>query len=43
MTYAWTITKAGEPHVKGRHTVVHVDGEGHPDPLDDRVRAALDR
>jgi YbgC/YbaW family acyl-CoA thioester hydrolase len=43
VTYAWTITKDGEPHVKGRHTVVHVDAEGHPAPLDDRVRAALDR
>ena len=43
VTYAWTITKDGEPHVKGRHTVVPVDGEGHPEPLDDRARAALDR
>jgi len=43
VTYSWTITKDGEAHVKGRHTVVHVDGEGHPDPLADRVRAALDR
>jgi acyl-CoA thioester hydrolase len=43
VTYAWTIAKDGEPHIKGRHTVVHVDDEGHPEPLDDRVRAALDR
>jgi acyl-CoA thioester hydrolase len=43
ITYAWTIAKDGEPHIKGRHTVVHVDGEGHPEPLGERVRAALDR
>ncbi|HSS74705.1 MAG TPA: thioesterase family protein [Gaiellaceae bacterium] len=43
VTYSWTITKDGEPHVKGRHTVVHVDGEGHPAPLAQQVRAALDR
>jgi len=43
VTYAWTITKDGETHVKGRHTVVHVDGEGQPEPLPERARAALDR
>lgn len=43
VTYAWTIAKDGEAHVKGRHTVVHVDGEGHAEPLADTVRAALDR
>ncbi len=42
VTYAWTITKDGEPHVKGRHTVVHVDEEGRPEPLADAVRAILD-
>jgi acyl-CoA thioester hydrolase len=41
VTYAWTIRKDGEPYVKGRHTVVHVDAEGQPEPLDDGVRAAL--
>jgi YbgC/YbaW family acyl-CoA thioester hydrolase len=43
VTYAWTIAKGGEPHIKGRHTVVHVDAEGTPDPIDDVLRAALDR
>jgi YbgC/YbaW family acyl-CoA thioester hydrolase len=43
VTYAWTIATGGEPHVAGRHTVVHVDAEGHPEPLAERVRAALDR
>jgi acyl-CoA thioester hydrolase len=43
VTYAWTITKGGELQVKGRHTVVHVDADGRPEPLPDGVRAALDR
>ena len=43
VTYAWTIAKGGEAAIKGRHTAVHVDAEGRPAPLDDRVRAALDR
>jgi YbgC/YbaW family acyl-CoA thioester hydrolase len=43
VTYAWTIAKGGEPHVKGRHTAVRVNGEGRPEPLDDGLRAALDR
>jgi len=42
VTYAWTIAKGGDAHVKGRHTVVHVDDEGRPAPLDDALRAALD-
>lgn len=41
ITYAWTISKDGEPYVVGGHTVVHVDDEGRPAPLPDRVRAAL--
>jgi acyl-CoA thioester hydrolase len=43
VSYAWTIAKDGEPYVKGRHTVVHVDAEGRPEPLADAVRAALER
>ena len=42
ITYAWTIAKDGEAHVKGRHTVVHVDEEGRPAPLGDALRALLD-
>ncbi len=41
ITYAWTIEKEGDTYVDGRHTVVHVNGEGRPEPLPDRVRAAL--
>jgi YbgC/YbaW family acyl-CoA thioester hydrolase len=43
VTYAWTISKDGEAYVRGRHTVVHVDAEGHPTPLPDGLRAELDR
>lgn len=43
VTYAWTIAKDGNPYVRGRHTVVHVDAEGRPEPLPDAVRAGLDR
>jgi acyl-CoA thioester hydrolase len=43
VSYSWTITKDGEPQIKGRHTVVHVDSDGQPAPLAERVRAALDR
>jgi acyl-CoA thioester hydrolase len=42
VTYAWTIAKEDEAYVKGRHTVVHVDAEGQPSPLDDTLRAVLD-
>jgi acyl-CoA thioester hydrolase len=42
VTYAWTIARDGDPHIKGRHTVVHVDAEGRPEPLPDTLRAALD-
>jgi len=42
VTYAWTIAKDGEAAIRGRHTVVHVDAEGRPDPLDDGLRAVLD-
>jgi YbgC/YbaW family acyl-CoA thioester hydrolase len=41
ITYTWTISKDGEPCIDGRHTVVHVDADGRPAPLPDRVRAAL--
>ena len=42
VTYAWTIAKDGEPHIKGRHTVVHVNADGQPEPLSDALRALLD-
>jgi acyl-CoA thioester hydrolase len=41
VTWAWEIEHDGRPFVTGRHTVVHVDAGGRPEPLPDRVRAAL--
>jgi len=41
ITYVWTIEKAREAAIEGRHTVVHVDAEGRPDPVPDAIRAAL--
>jgi acyl-CoA thioester hydrolase len=41
ITYAWTVSKDGEPYVVGKHTVVRVDGQGRPEPLPDAVRSAL--
>jgi acyl-CoA thioester hydrolase len=41
ITWAWTISRAGETCVTGRHTVVHVDADGRAAPLPEGVRAAL--
>jgi acyl-CoA thioester hydrolase len=41
ITFRWDIIRAGETAVEGTHTVVHVDTEGRPQPLDDRVRELL--
>ena len=41
ITWAWTISRNGTTCVTGRHTVVHVDGNGRPAPLPPSVRAAL--
>jgi YbgC/YbaW family acyl-CoA thioester hydrolase len=41
ITYAWTIAKDGDSYITGRHTVVNVDRHGRPEPLSERVRAAL--
>jgi YbgC/YbaW family acyl-CoA thioester hydrolase len=41
ITYSWTISKDGEAYIVGRHAVVHVDEQGRPAPLPDRLRAAL--
>jgi acyl-CoA thioesterase FadM len=41
ITWVWTVDRDGETCVTGRHTVVHVDGEGRAAPLPDAVRAAL--
>jgi acyl-CoA thioester hydrolase len=41
ITWAWQISRDGEPCVDGRHTVVHVGAEGRPEPLPDDVRKLL--
>lgn len=41
ITYSWTITRGGEVCVRGRHTVVHVDDSGRPEPLAERTRELL--
>lgn len=39
--YVWDVLHEGEVAVTGRHTIVRVDSEGRPLPLDDRTRAVL--
>ena len=41
VTYAWEIRRRREVCVRGRHTAVHVDGEGRPAPLPEAMRRAL--
>lgn len=41
ITYAWEIARDGEVCIRGGHTVVHVDREGRPSPLPERVLTAL--
>ena len=41
ITFEWRITREHELAVEGSHTVVHVDGDGSPQPIDDATRAAL--
>lgn len=41
VTYAWEISKDAETYVRGRHTVVHVDGNGRPSELPESVRRAF--
>ena len=41
IAYAWEIRRDGEVCVRGRHTVVHVDGDGRPAPLSTEMRRAL--
>jgi YbgC/YbaW family acyl-CoA thioester hydrolase len=39
--YTWEITHAGALAVTGGHTIVHVDENGRPVPVDDQTRVAL--
>ena len=39
--FAWDAWHDGEVAISGRHTVVQVDEQGRPEPIDDRTRALL--
>jgi acyl-CoA thioester hydrolase len=41
ISYGWDIRRHGELCIRGRHTVVHVDGDGRPAPLPEALRRAL--
>ena len=42
ITYAWEIRRPdGEVCIRGRHTAVHVDTEGRPEPLSPEARQVL--
>jgi acyl-CoA thioester hydrolase len=41
ITWAFEITREGEPCVRGSLVVVHVDDEGRPAPLTEKERTAL--
>jgi acyl-CoA thioester hydrolase len=41
VTYVWEIRRDGDVCVRGRHTAVHVDGDGRPSPLPEVMRRAL--
>jgi acyl-CoA thioester hydrolase len=41
VSYEWAIRRDGDTCIRGRHTVVHVDGDGRPAPLPDQLRRAL--
>jgi acyl-CoA thioester hydrolase len=41
ISYGWEILRDGEVCIRGRHTVVHVDGDGRPAPLPEAMRRAL--
>ena len=41
ITYGWEMRRGDEICIRGRHTAVHVDGDGRPAPLSPHVRSAL--
>jgi acyl-CoA thioester hydrolase len=41
ITYAWEIRRGSEVCILGRHTAVHVDADGRPEPLSEATRRAL--
>ena len=41
--YAWEAIHEGEVAIRAAHTIVRVDADGRPTPIDDRSRAAPHR
>jgi acyl-CoA thioesterase FadM len=41
ITYVWEIRRDDEVCIRGRHTAVHVDDQGHSSPLPAELRRAL--
>jgi acyl-CoA thioester hydrolase len=41
VTFGWTVVCGGQTCVSGRHTVVHVGGNGRPAPWPEHLRAGL--
>jgi acyl-CoA thioesterase FadM len=39
--FVWEGVHDGEVAITGAHTIVHVDGDGRPAPIDDHERALL--
>ncbi|HEX4520672.1 MAG TPA: thioesterase family protein [Gaiellaceae bacterium] len=39
--FAWEVEHDGEVAIRGGHTIVHVDDDGRPAPIDERTRALL--
>ena len=39
--FAWDVLHDGEVAITGAHTVVHIDPDGRPSPIEDRVRKLL--
>jgi YbgC/YbaW family acyl-CoA thioester hydrolase len=39
--FEWDVDLDGLTAITGSHTIVHVDAEGRPAPIDDRIRALL--
>jgi YbgC/YbaW family acyl-CoA thioester hydrolase len=42
VTFAWDVLHDGAVAIRGMHTVVRVDDEGRPTPIDDRHRELLE-
>jgi YbgC/YbaW family acyl-CoA thioester hydrolase len=42
VTFAWDVLHDGVVAIRGMHTVVRVDDEGRPTPIDDRHRELLE-